>query len=329
MSENELEIYYFIGYVHLLVIGAIGNGFIVVYFVRINQKNLQRMTPYHFLLTSLAVIDISVSIGVPILYLNQNDWLSNKIVCKYVKQLLSMPFPSYSVWILVIISYERYRKMVYPFIAPLRKKILIVVLVFTLVMCIGCNVPMMESNDVIDNQCFSFTKILNSKTTIVAFYISSSCFDCLIPLAVILWFYYKISVKVKHFDNTSKRLDQNHQQQLQNYRRKRVALKTLRTLIIMYVAFVFPGRFYFLSFMFLYIYDSVSYLRHFDVFSTVSQFMQILVYLNNIGNVFIYAWLIVDFRQFLKKVFTFGLLEKRTAQNPRLTGETRELYVLS
>jgi len=210
MPDNKLDIYSYIGYIHLLVIGAIGNALIIAYFVKTNSKNLQKTTTYHFLLTILAFADISVAIGVPILYFTRNNWSTNKIVCKYVNELLGVQFPSYSVWVLVLISYERYRKMVYPFKAPIKKKILIVVLVFTMAMCIGFNVPMMESKDIINNRCSSFTKVLNSQTSIIAFYISSICFDCLLPLIAMLWFYYKISVNITHFHHINKSLDETN-----------------------------------------------------------------------------------------------------------------------
>jgi len=320
MEERKWEMYSYIVYTHLLVIGAIGNSLIIAYFVKINATNLRKMTPYHFLLTYLAVIDLLVSIGYTLLYFHRDILDSNELLCKYSYNSLQMSLPSYSIWILVIISYERYCKMVFPLKQPIRKKILFAVLVFTMVVCVGLYVPMMERNRITNNKCHLFG---NSKITITAFYIGYICFDCLIPTVVMLWFHYKISVKFECLHDISKILDQNALQQLQNNKRKKAALKTLRTLIIMYVLFVFPGRLFMVIHVLISFNAKLLYQRHVKEFTITTKLMEISVYFNNIGNVFIYAWLIVGFRQFLKNLFTFGLLkESNTAPETNIKHNT-------
>jgi len=328
MTEFKGEVYLHIACGNLLVIGVIGNTLIIVYFLIINLKKLERMSPYHFLITYLAVVDVFVSIGVPISYFNKEYWSSNEFLCKYSNTFLGMTLPTSSNWILVVISYERYRKMVSPFKAPIRKKILFVVLVALLVTCTGCYIPLMKIHLFTNNECLSYANILNSKTTITAYFVGSLFYDCLIPSILMVWFYFKISVNVKQFHDTNKTSDQNHE--LQNHTRKKVALKTLRTLIIMYILFVFPGRFFSASVILIMVKAPLFYSQHYIALVKAYNLMEISVYLNNMGNIFIYAWLIVGFRRFLKRVFTVGLLERQsnTVQKSRHSSETRETYVL-
>ena len=110
-----MEEIYIVATIFLVVIGVIGNGLIIIYFVKINKKKLQEMTPYHFLLTILAVADFVTVLGISVMSLNWKNLQSNEFMCKYYSVFFKMALPSYSIWTLVMISYERYCKMVYPF----------------------------------------------------------------------------------------------------------------------------------------------------------------------------------------------------------------------
>ena len=314
--EIKEDVYLYIACSSLLTIGVIGNGLIIGYFVKINKKKLQKMTTYHFLLTYLAFVDIVVSIGVPLSYFNRENWWSNEFVCKYSNLFLGMTLPSYSVYILVMVSYERYRKMVYPFKTPIKKKILSIFLFFLIVAGIGFYFPLMNAHEMENNECLSLTTLLQSKIIITVYFVGGIFYDCLIPSAIMVWFYFKISANIKEFHNTSKTLDQNHKQtnakqDLQIYARKRVALKTLRTLIIMCILFITPGRIFSAAVMLIVVKAPSFYRQHYIAFSKAYNLMEISVYLNNMGNVFVYAWLIVGFRGFLKRAFIFALLKRK------------------
>ena len=308
MKEDYRETYSYGAYISLLTIGTIGNGFIIVYFLKINKKKIQKMTPYHFLLTSLAVIDNLVSIGSPVFHLNRFNWRSNKFICKYFNIFFDMTLPTYSIWILAMISYERYRKMVYPFKASITKSTVLIILVLLFVACTGLYVPLMIGQ-FSQYLCSGYATGLDTKH-ITMYLIGNICTDCMIPSVLIVWFYYRISIKVKSFHKIRKNLDNN--QQLDNHIRRKVARRTLRTLIAMYILFVYPGRLGFISIICIAFYDPLLYNRHYSVFNTIIGFLNISIYFNNMGNVFIYAWLIVGFRRFLKNIFTFRLLERQT-----------------
>ena len=49
-------------------IGSFWNLLIIIYFVKINTKNLRKMSSYHFLMISLAFADLCVSLGTSIIY---------------------------------------------------------------------------------------------------------------------------------------------------------------------------------------------------------------------------------------------------------------------
>jgi len=64
-----------------------------------------------------------------------------------VNVFLKQTLPTYSVWVLIIISYKRYRKLVFPFKVSVSKKTLSIVLVILLIVCTGFYVPYMESGE--------------------------------------------------------------------------------------------------------------------------------------------------------------------------------------
>jgi len=320
MESLHEELYSYSAYVSLLIIGTIGNGLIIVYFTKTNARNLQKMSPYHFLLTCLAFADIIVSIGAPIFHINRSNWWSNKFICQYFNIFFDVTLPTYSVWILGLISYERYQKMVHPFKAPIRKKSLSVILLLLMLACTGLYILFMESLYMRHLCSSQYTITLDVLSNITPFLIGSFCIDCLFPSVLILWFYYQISKKVRSFNKVSKRLDLNQEHQFDNYARKKAALKTLRTLIVMYLVFIYPGRSCFVIIIFLSYNAPLLYNRNYISFNIILNSMEIFVYLNNMGNVFIYAWLIVAFRRFLKRIFTLRIFKRQTL-NERSTHE--------
>ena len=50
-------------------IGSSWNILIIAYFVKINSKNLRKMSSYHFLIINLAIVDLYAGLGVTIIFL--------------------------------------------------------------------------------------------------------------------------------------------------------------------------------------------------------------------------------------------------------------------
>lgn len=87
-------------------------------------------------------------------------------------------------------------------------------------------------------------------------------------------------------------------------KRNRVALRTLRNLIIVYIACVFPGRIVVAG---IHIDDNYQTEGRRDYFNLVHELFSLVSLFNNVVNVFVYAAMIKDFRKFILSIFTFGL----------------------
>ena len=91
-------------------IGAIGNILIIVYFLKINWKKLKKMSSYHYLLIHLAVADFIVCTGgIPS---NMTMYNLGEFGCRYLMLLFAGVSGGASCYLLVIISFARYRAIV-------------------------------------------------------------------------------------------------------------------------------------------------------------------------------------------------------------------------
>ena len=106
----------------ILAIGSFWNVLIIIYFVKINAKNLTKMSSYHFLIVQLAVADLIASGGVSIVANNLYDWRLGTFACSFLLDLFLKVSPSASCFILVFISYTRYRAIAHPFKSRINKK---------------------------------------------------------------------------------------------------------------------------------------------------------------------------------------------------------------
>ena len=101
----------------------------------------------------------------------------------------------------------------------------------------------------------------------------------------------------------------------QSRQRNRRALRTIRGLISLFAWTVIPVRIYLIFFRGFYPQiknDEQLVFKIIDVFAELlDPLSEILFYMNNVLNIFIYAKMVPGFRRFLLTVFTFGLYGRR------------------
>lgn len=90
-------------------------------------------------------------------------------------------------------------------------------------------------------------------------------------------------------------------------RRNKLALKTLRNLIIVYIACVFPGRLVIAGLNLEDRYRTGGTERVY-YFYFVQELFSLIALFNYVVNVFVYAVMIKDFRKFILTLITFGRL---------------------
>jgi len=283
----------------LLVVG-VGNLLITVYFVKINAKKLKKMTLYHFLIVILAFTDLLFSITT---FINMAPIVHKSLLNTFTKFIV-VPLISLSIWILVLMSIERFRSIVHPFKKKLKKRTFFGMTVFMMLVFTGLH----------SSYRFGITAKYSYSTGFIV--ISTIILlENILPLTIMVYFYRRICKKIKestdafHRDKTQERLSQ---------KRNKKAMKTLKWLIIIYTFSITPSRIFGIA---------ILAANKFNIIGS-SIWPKLILYTlfltNNIINVFVYACMMKRFRKFLLNVFTFGL-SKRNRQRENHEMEIKRL----
>jgi len=109
----------------LFTIGVIGNLLVIVYFSS-RAKHLNKMSCYHLFIVQLALTDISVCIFIPLIKIYESlygeFWNMSEVTCLLLSAIPYHVATAVSGWLLVALSFDRYRRIVHPFKWQLNKK---------------------------------------------------------------------------------------------------------------------------------------------------------------------------------------------------------------
>ena len=287
------------------VFGAIGNILIMIYFVRLNYGKLKDMSSYHFLIVELALVDFVVSIGTPFYIYNfyGEKWVLGGFACTVGYPFMMSICPLISCWLLVFLSYDRYRSITQPFKVKINKRQYYLASLVLFMVAFLPYIPFIQKTFVYKDesnlhQCFDGMHAFKGVNYVFYSFLFCST-DCFMPAALLYFFYRKILVVLQNERPTPSNMELA--------KRNHVALRTLRNLIIVFVLTVFPGRLVLTGF---HIYENF---KTVDVSAihVYHELFSLLSLANNIVNIFVYAVMINDFRVYLWKIFTFSLVRKR------------------
>ena len=202
---------------------------------------------------------------------------------------------SFSCWILVFLSFDRFRSIVHPFKGKFSKRRYLTILIIAVLVLFF----------------YYLTWDLRSKYTplsqggiVFSEFLLVSIMETVVPTALMYWFYRRISRKIQSDMMQSTMPGYNGP----SLKRKLKAMYILKLLIAVYIFSIVPGRIYIpidqLLFNSLDVSISMTTRRH------ALSAAHFLLYVNNRVNVFIYIYLMDDFRRFLIKTFTCNLLKK-------------------
>ena len=291
----------------IISLGILGNLFIIMYFLKINRKNLSKMSLYHFLIIQLAVFDLitSVATSTAIMEFHEPTWQAGRLTCTIVVPLAIGLLPFVSCSILVLLSYERYRSITQPFAPKATKMKYSLMIAAIMLFGTAILVPLMMNGKLVtgtlENPADSQLRCGDGMRNFEAVgYVVYGGFlrilDCFVPAYLMYCFYRRIRVWMN--------ADFNHLPLTpESKKRNELALRTLRNLIIIYIATVFPGR---LALSALHADDNFRDNVTTNYFNFVHQVFTTLSLINNVVNVFVYVVMIKDFRRFLLTLITFG-----------------------
>ena len=287
------------------MMGAIGNCLIMTYFLRVNRGKLRKMSSYHFLIVELASVDFVVSIGTPfyIYIFYDKEWVLGEFACSVGYPFMMSICPLVSCWLLVCLSYDRFRSISQPFKTRIKKQQYAIASVVLFVVAFMPFIPFMQKTIVYKDEQGLLQCLDGMHAFVGIYYVFYSALflstDCFLPASLLYYFYRKIWRKMERESPTLDNAEVNE--------RNRIALLTLRNLIFVYVLTVFPGRLVVTSF---HIYENFSSV---DVSAThvFHELFSLLSLANNVVNVFVYMVIIKDFRRFVWNVFTVSKLRRK------------------
>ena len=134
-ERSFFNVFFIIG-----IIGVIGNFLIVLYFMRLHRKNFRKMGAYHFIITTLAIVDALCCITGTVSYnlLWRIEWITHAAICVIALPLFLSTLPNISFWLIALLSYERYRNIVHPFERKLSIKVYSILMVLITLLSSSC-----------------------------------------------------------------------------------------------------------------------------------------------------------------------------------------------
>ena len=282
-------------------IGIAGNLLIIIYFLKVNFGKWRKMSLYNFLIIQLAIVDMVTSVlnSYIIHEFYEGTWRLGELGCTFGIGFMIGTLPYLSCWVLVLISYERYRSITQPFAISGTKCKYSIFICVILVLCSLPFVPFMLKSRLVKDgdmvECEDgMRKFSGIEFLLYAFALRT--LDCFLPAVLLCFFYRRIRNWMLNESNDFPLTEESK-------RRNSMALNVLRNLIIVYIASVFPGR---LVVTGLHIEDNFlnGELKYY--FKLFHQLFSLISILNNLVNVFVYAFMMKDFRRFLLTLITFG-----------------------
>ena len=267
----------------------------------------RKMSSYHFLLILLAIADL-ICCAILLVASYQYLWHSNDWYCP-LGSLIMESCSMFSICSLVLLFYERYRGIVYQRQEPLKKRTYLLASFVCFLFSWGAFIPEIFEVELHDGRSCVLKKSY-TKDEFFAVFSWYRFIDAVLPTVLMFWFRLKIS---KHIHNVTNNLSVSGgtiRRRTASDINRRAALRTINWLFGFYTLLIVPWRIvYTVSEYFLYFHED--FVQKYDrVFEIGKAIVLLLFFLNNVVNIFVYLVLIPDFRRFLKKTFSCGILSK-------------------
>ena len=235
----------------------------------------------------------------------QSQWRLDTFSCKFLVPFSFYVLPLISCWMMVILSYERYRTITHPFIKRLAKRKYFAAICFMSAALFILYLDFMLRNKVTEAEggegsaCIEIAShYTNTENTVHVVF--ERFLDCVFPVLLMLFFYNKIKHNFTK-DSQSKTMIASHRYSNTARKRKENALQTLKYLLIVYVVCVFPGRLFGTIAYLVSIYNLTVFNKYLKILDPIYYVLLFACSLNNMVNVFVFLWMMPDFRRFVKR----------------------------
>ena len=307
-----------IAYAIFCAIGLVGNSIVISHFT---IQNFRKMKSYPFLIISLAVID-SLHCLYMALYNSlsyEPDWVMGKFICQNGLFIQTHALPNLTYWLLILISFQRYRTIMRPFNTKIKIKTYAVIVtlmvvfwgVMTYVITYHSGVqPMVYGRDTRGRRICTLPQS-GVKITKLDYYLHSLPYGFLQSIPVFIMSYYFVRLW-RHLKHEAMASHNNAQTMARIQSRNKKALKVLFLLIVCFVLSAFPSRIYLYFYNYFRIFELGEMMKHdhYKALMATGNAMQLLAMGNSIVNCFVYALFMKDFRKYFVNVITFGLVDR-------------------
>ena len=301
----------------IIILGIFGNITIIIYFLKFSSNSgrnmcskMKKMSTYHFTIVLLAIIDLVVIIfRIPIFF---KENLAS-IACLFV----STGSVIASCWILVVLSYERYRGIVHSFNNRKRLKKRLILLICIIVWIVSILVLILPTISIMFSSAGNKTIAdINDSTLIRGIF--TFIVQCILPSMALTFFYWRINNYTKAItrqlklqpmsSDTAAPTTHSSDNSTQHHRNKEnnKANKILRNLVILYSCLVWPPQFFIVIGRSI-IKGNISLMENnLTLVYVLMRLFELWSIINNVVNVFIYIIMIRKFRSFLWKIISCG-----------------------
>ena len=308
-SKKQIEEYFVVINWSFAFIGLLGNLLVITYFVKLHQGSLKRMGSYHFILTLLAFVDLMACISITFFFHleTKREWWLGTFMCKYGYYLLQFVFSNLSLWLLVLLGFERYRNIVNPFGSRFTVKTYarISFILFILSGAGSLVYAFFLSRTQKDIQDVPIcVKVYEEDMTVTMFHILYTCLSVASLSPCILNFicYRRIS---SHMTEQSSKINLGTSVVKKLQKRNNKAAKTLLMLILVYVVTVVPGRLGHYVIVYHSVFGTDEYTARLNVSLFILEMLLTSFFmLNNVVNFLVYAFMMVGFRRYLLQCVT-------------------------
>ncbi|XP_031561454.1 galanin receptor type 1-like [Actinia tenebrosa] len=274
--EEEGRVLLQVVYVIIFILGMLGNTAMIF----LLKRKRQRRSPSNLLLLHVVISEMSVLLmNIPfdmVLIIVNQEWVFGGLMCKVLWPLQTLTLGSF-VWILTLLSYHRYRGIVFPLMKKLSTNAVSYLIMIVWFSSLVVVVPYSSFLEYQNGECIETWDIAVRKSYTLIFF----AFQYAFPLLITIYCYAKIAVVVRRGQHRVKRHISGSSQA--GLRHKSRGLSAIRTAVLFMATFavcMLPHQVIWLWLEFGEHTHSVKNLLSFAyIFTFTSSFMNPLVYI--------------------------------------------------
>ena len=293
----------------MLILGCLGNTLIIIFFTRTRSGNIMRRHPYTLFFVHLACADLFACIMTPTYYLPQDishgRWFFGRFLCEYTIFVPTGVAMYASCWILFGVIYERYRSLVHPFRAKIRRKHIHVFCLGAWILSFVFHLPYFMATSLDKDPetgvfvCVSSpSKLFTTNSSIVFYYTLRLVFQSFLPVLLMVYYYFQIHKAMNCSQRRRATLGVKTDISSRLRIQKHSIMRAIRVALIIFSFTIIMNNLGQLTRAVMKSYYQSTWESSFLLRSVVDFFIRFLA-INNIVNCIIYAGSMSNFRKFV------------------------------